>query len=537
MAISDTEKVDFLLKKVGYGLAKTDLGINKSPDNETLSSPITISSANLWLDSIDPTPATAIEANVVEALFVELVPDLTANVVGGISRTWKLKSEDSAKNKWLSKAYGAYTLTVKVANSGAANAGALTNASDIQQAGTGNNGFFIDYVAGTIHFPDTAIPAALTTGKSIYIIGYRYVGALGSAGIARNSLNLQQFQSTDASGLRNIINGTTGSGSLVFQSGAQLYNLDVFDGIEVSGDSTFYNNVGITGNLNVSGTVNIAGASFSQSSVTLVNFSANSGNFTTGLTVGDTPVSLEGHRHTWGDMDIVAGDGFCDDVADCVNTPLSFTNGITSSFANNTLTLSLTGQASGLHNMSNNGFFVRKNNQIVGRSIEPGNSNIVVGSGNGQDGNPTIALSSDINVSNIYVGQNVDITGNLYVRGDSIIANVSVIEVQDPTIRVGQGSGEGESFANSDNLDRGIEFVYPTGVSNVATTGFFGYDRDINAFTFIPVHTGVNSNVYEGLLGTIKIGRLWSTGLIGGNSASEPATLQYCIIDGGTPGT
>ena len=533
MAISDTEKVDFLLKKVGYGLAKTDLGINKSPDNETLSSPITISSANLWLDSIDPTPATAIAAGAVEALFVELVPDPTANVVGGIYRTWKLKSEDSAKNKWLSKAYGAYTFTVKVANSGAADESALTNASDIQQAGTGNNGFFIDYTAGTIHFPDSAIPAALTEGKSIYIIGYRYIGALGSDGIARNSLNLEQFQSTDASGLRNIINGTTGSGSLVFQSGSQLYNLDVFDGIEVSGNSTFYDNVNISGNLNVSGSVTIAGASFSQSSVTLVNFSANSGNFTTGLTVGHIPVSLEGHEHVWSDINIVPGDGFCDDVASCVNTPLSFTNGIDSAFADNTLTISLTGQASGLHNMTTNGFFVRKNNQIVGRSIEPGNSNIVIGSGDGQDGNPTIGLSSNINVSNIYVGNDVDITGNLYVRGDSIIANVSVIEVEDPTIRVGKGSGE--NFADPDNLDRGIEFVYPTGASNVATTGFFGFDRSEGVFTVIPVHTGVNSNIYDGLLGTIKIGRLWSTGLIGGTSVSEPATLQYCVIDGGTP--
>ena len=356
--------------------------------------------------------------------------------------------------------------------------------------------------------------AELVEGNNISIQNKEATTANPIIGLSKSLTNLDSINVTG------LTNGISSSG-----------------GIFVSGDSTFYNNVGITGNLNVSGSISVGGASFSQSSVALINFSASSGNFTQGLTLNDISVSLSGHSHTWGDMNIVEGDGFCDDVASCVNTPLSFTNGIDSSFANNTLTLSLTGQASGLHNMSNNGFFVKKGSEIVARSIEPSGTNIIVGSGNGQDGNPTIALSSDINVSNIYVGENVDITGNLYVRGESFVANVSVIEVEDPTIRVGKGSGVNfGDHDNPDNLDRGIEFVYPTGASNVATTGFFGFDKSDGVFTVIPVHTGLSPSVYDGLLGTIKIGRLWSTGLIGGNSVSERATLQFCNIDGGSPG-
>ena len=352
--------------------------------------------------------------------------------------------------------------------------------------------------------------AELVEGNNISIQNKEATTANPIIGLSKSLTNLDSINVTG------LTNGISSSG-----------------GIFVSGDSTFYNNVGITGNLNVTGSISVGGATFSQSSVTLINFSATSGNFTQGLTVNNTPVSLSGHSHTWVDMNIVEGDGFCDDVASCVDTPLSFTNGIDSSFANNTLTVSLTGQASGLHNMTTNGFFVRKGSEIVGRSIEPSGTNIVVGSGNGQEGNPTIGLSNNINVSNVYVGNDVDITGNLYVRGDSFVANVSVIEVEDPTIRVGKPSGV--DLGSGDVFDRGIEFVYQTG-NAVAITGFFGFDYSEKLFTFMPVITSDTASIYGGDLGTIKIGRLWSTGLIGGNSVSERATLQFCNIDGGSPG-
>ena len=352
--------------------------------------------------------------------------------------------------------------------------------------------------------------AELAEGDNITIDNKKAITANPTIGLSKSLTNLDSINVTG------LTNGISSSG-----------------GIFVSGDSIFYDDVKITGDLDVGGSLTIAGATFSQTTVTLINFSANSGNFTQGLTVNSTGVSLEGHGHSWSDIEIVTGDGFCDDVASCVNTPLSFTNGIDSSFANNTLTVSLTGQASGLHNMTTNGFFVRKGSEIVGRSIEPSGTNIIVGSGNGQEGNPTIGLSSDIHVSNIYVGNDVEISGNLYVTGTSIVANVGVIEVEDPTIRLGKPSGI--DLQVEDVFDRGVEFVYQNG-NAVAITGFFGFDYGDKFFTFIPTITNTTDSVYTGDLGTIKIGRLWSTGLIGGNSDGERATLQFCNIDGGSPG-
>jgi hypothetical protein len=42
MAISDTQKVDYLWKKLGYGATKTDTNTNKKAPNEAIASPLII---------------------------------------------------------------------------------------------------------------------------------------------------------------------------------------------------------------------------------------------------------------------------------------------------------------------------------------------------------------------------------------------------------------------------------------------------------------------------------------------------------------
>ena len=48
MAISDSQKVDFLWKKVGFGKVKTDTNSNKKAPNEAIASDFIIKANQIW---------------------------------------------------------------------------------------------------------------------------------------------------------------------------------------------------------------------------------------------------------------------------------------------------------------------------------------------------------------------------------------------------------------------------------------------------------------------------------------------------------
>ena len=48
MAISDSQKLDYLWKKVGYGLTKTDTNANKKAPNESIASPLLLRGDKVW---------------------------------------------------------------------------------------------------------------------------------------------------------------------------------------------------------------------------------------------------------------------------------------------------------------------------------------------------------------------------------------------------------------------------------------------------------------------------------------------------------
>ena len=47
MAITDTKKVDYLWKKLGYGVTKSDTNSAKKAPNEAISSPLLLNGANM----------------------------------------------------------------------------------------------------------------------------------------------------------------------------------------------------------------------------------------------------------------------------------------------------------------------------------------------------------------------------------------------------------------------------------------------------------------------------------------------------------
>ena len=188
MPVSDSAKLDYLWKKVGYGVTKTAPPDNKEAFNESIPSPLIYRGDLVMVDSGDipaviPTADTAIveiyKDNSVGnswSATVECTEDLTAPD----NRTWKTNLQN-----WIPPQFGStYLVKVYVANASVSNP--QTVGTQLFQAGSGNNDeWFFDYQSGVLNFNGANIPSIIgtgVTGKSVYISGARYVGEFGVTG-------------------------------------------------------------------------------------------------------------------------------------------------------------------------------------------------------------------------------------------------------------------------------------------------------------------------------------------------------------------
>jgi len=217
MAITDAQKVDYLYKKIGAGVAKTDTSAFKSPSNEANASPILTRGDTIWQQSVSiPTVKPASNSSVLVlyqdtlSSTIECVLDTS---VSGTNRTWFTNQVD-----WIGSEFGA-TYQVQVYAAPAGNSAPQTYGTQLFSDGSGNNDtWFFDYQSGILNFPDTNVPTAVT-GKKIYIAGARYVGAkgissfptgitMGNITIVGNNINSSSGNVTITSNL-NIIGNTT----------------------------------------------------------------------------------------------------------------------------------------------------------------------------------------------------------------------------------------------------------------------------------------------------------------------------------------
>ena len=201
MAISDIQKIDWLWKKVGYGVAKTDVNSIKSAVNESIASGLLLRADQIWGDAASiPATIPTTSTSVVTLETVEATEDATATP----RRTWS-----SGYENWIPPQFGAtYLVNVFIDNPGAANPASTGN--KIFAAGSGNNDeWFFDYASGTLNFIGENLPSGLTSGKSIYIQGAVYSGLLGPA-------------SGDGGQFGEVIVGGGGGGSITTGPGEDL---------------------------------------------------------------------------------------------------------------------------------------------------------------------------------------------------------------------------------------------------------------------------------------------------------------------------
>lgn len=202
MAITDAQKVDYLYKKIGAGVAKTDTSGFKSPSNEANASPILTRGDTIWQQSVNiPNVKPSSNSSVVVLYQDSLTSTIECTLdttVSGTNRTWLTNLQD-----WIGSEFGAtYQVQVYAAAPGITNA--QTAGTQLFSDGSGNaDSWFFDYQAGVLNFPDTNVPTALS-GKKVYIVGARYAGQKGlsvfPSGATFGNLNISGNTITSSSG-------------------------------------------------------------------------------------------------------------------------------------------------------------------------------------------------------------------------------------------------------------------------------------------------------------------------------------------------
>lgn len=100
---------------------------------------------------------------------------------------------------------------------------------------------------------------------------------------------------------------------------------------------------------------------------------------------------------------------------------------------------------------------------------------------------------------------NVTITGDLTVNGTTTTVNSTTVTLDDPVMTLGGDTAP----TTDDGLDRGIEYRWHDGTA--AKIGFFGWDRSVQKFTFMPDATNTGE-VFSGTLGNVAFGGADFTG-------------------------
>jgi len=202
MAISDTQKIDYLWKKVGFAESKTDTANNKiaGSGNETIPSPLQIRADKVLTQSSSiPTALPGSSTSIVrvyptttplELPYTKVTESSTSvgqgyrgrdNTTTALGKTWLTGFTD-----WISTEFGStYAVRVFAYTSGSVASFASFTAPqlaaiELTSGGTNEDQWFFDYQAGVLHFIGANIPSdAANAAKSLYIVGGRYIGDFG----------------------------------------------------------------------------------------------------------------------------------------------------------------------------------------------------------------------------------------------------------------------------------------------------------------------------------------------------------------------
>ena len=304
---NESQKIDYLWKKVGYAVTKTAEATVKEAFNESIPSPLLYRGDLVWMESDQITASPPASTNSIIQVYkdgvgsfspsVECTEDLTAPD----NQTWKTNAIN-----WIPTQFGDnYLVQVYVANSGVTNP--QTSGTKLFQAGSGTDDtWFFDYQSGVLNFNGANVPSQIAspiTGKSVYVVGYRYVGLIGvtnqpSGNISGNTnignLNFTDTTISTTTANSNIFLSPNGSGNLyITTSVATSGNITANAGAFFIGDGGYLANLNSSGVANGNSNVNIPAANGN------INLTAT-GNTT--LVVTGTGVNVAGYLTVNGNL-------------------------------------------------------------------------------------------------------------------------------------------------------------------------------------------------------------------------------------------
>jgi hypothetical protein len=248
MAISDTQKVDYLFKKLGFGTTKTDTNANKLAANESIASPLLLRGDKVWQQSGDiPGVKPSSTTDVVEVYTGSTTVECTEDITATGNRTWKTDLTD-----WIPTEFGStYLVGVYIHTSGdAANAEDISNKVFITGSGNDDEWFF-DYQSGVLHFIGDNLPNGVNfSGKSVYISGARYIGSFGVGSAAGEDANLGNLTISDTT-IRSV---NTNDDILLDPNGTGQVEIVGTNAVTIPSGTTAERPVGTAGDLRINTT-------------------------------------------------------------------------------------------------------------------------------------------------------------------------------------------------------------------------------------------------------------------------------------------
>ena len=223
-SFNESQKIDYLWKKVGYGVTKTAEPASKEAFNESIPSPLLYRGDLIWTQSGDiPASPPASTTSLVQVYkdgggagyspTVQCTEDLTAPD----NQTWKTNLIN-----WIPTQFGDnYLVQVYAGPTGLTDP--QTAGTKLFGAGSGSDDtWFFDYQSGVLNFNGATIPTAIGTGtaNTIYVVGYRYVGEYGvdTTFISNGTSNVNI-----ATANGNITMGVNGTGNVAVISNTGAY--------------------------------------------------------------------------------------------------------------------------------------------------------------------------------------------------------------------------------------------------------------------------------------------------------------------------
>jgi hypothetical protein len=219
VAASQEQKVDYLLKKIGYSASKTGIaedsslsGTKKSPYEEPIPSPLIIPGTIIWSQSQNiPTTPPVNDTAYVKAYAPGITSFFQMTVDGTVSgnRTFVARqtvgsSASANVGDWVDTQFGS-DYNIKVYKGNPSSGGVQLSA-----AGSGSNDtWFFDYSSGVLNFNGSSVPSGVSA-SNIFIVGYRYIGAKGvlsEGGQGQTNLSVANL---NVSGIATVGVGFTG---------------------------------------------------------------------------------------------------------------------------------------------------------------------------------------------------------------------------------------------------------------------------------------------------------------------------------------